>query len=193
MKPDGEQSSAPEAISIKLFRTKVAQLGHFMRKDDPELRNLIYSKILEDINKLSYDNIIIKEKVPEIEKAKSSDFFDRPGIKHLDFLNSKISLLMKYKQTNYEIGSFELKCEKLGLAILLNNKKEIVKFAEQIAETLEQLPENINEVKKKINLLNKVRNKAFWENLTFSDTQMLIKEFAPLMVFRVPVKREQIV
>ena len=193
MKPDGEQSSAPEAISIKLFRTKVAQLGHFMRKDDPELRNLIYSKILEDINKLSYDNIIIKEKVPEIEKAKSSDFFDRPGIKHLDFLNSKISLLMKYKQTNYEIGSFELKCEKLGLAILLNNKKEIVKFAEQIAETLEQLPENINEVKKKINLLNKVRNKAFWENLTFSDTQMLIKEFAPLMVFRVPEKREQIV
>ena len=80
MKPDGEQSSAPEAISIKLFRTKVAQLGHFMRKDDHELRNLIYLKILEDINKLSSDNIVIKDKIPELEKAKSSDFFDRSGI-----------------------------------------------------------------------------------------------------------------
>ncbi|MFW6047617.1 MAG: type I restriction-modification enzyme R subunit C-terminal domain-containing protein [Candidatus Woesearchaeota archaeon] len=100
---------------------------------------------------------------------------------------------MKYKQTNYDIGSFELKCEKLGLAILLNNKKEITSFSEQISENLEQLPENINDVKKKIDLLNKVRNKSFWENITFNDTQMLIKEFGPLMKYRVPEKREQIV
>jgi len=193
MKPEGEQSSAPEAISIKLFRTKVAQLGHFMRKDDIEFRNLIYTKILDDIKSLSVDNVAIKDKIPDIDKAKSGDFFDRPGINHIDFLNSKISPLLKYKQTNYDAGSFELKCEKLGLAILLNNEKEIASFSKQISENLEQLPENINNVKKKIDLLNKVRKKSFWENITFNDTQMLIKEFGSLMKYRVPEKREQIV
>ena len=193
MKPEGEQSSAPEAVSIKLFRTKVAQLGHFMRKEDVEFRNLIYTKILEDIKSLSVDNVAIKDKIPDIDKAKSDDFFDRLGINHIDFLNSKISPLMKYKQTNYDEGSFELKCEKLGLAILLNNEKEITSFSEQISENLEQLPENINDVKKKIDLLNRVRNRSFWQNITFNDTQLLIKEFGPLMKYRVPEKREQIV
>jgi type I restriction enzyme, R subunit len=193
MKPEGEQSKAPEAVSINLFRTRVSQLQYFMSKGNMELRNAVYSKILNDINALSLDNVIIRDKIMDIEKAKSSDFFDRPGINHAEFLNNKISYLMKYKQTNYDIGSFELKCEKLGLALSLKNEKEIQNYSKQIAESLEQLPENVNSVRDKLDLLRKARTQEFWNGITYEDAQMLLIEFSDLMRYRVPDKRQQII
>ncbi len=191
MKPEGDKTSPAEAVSIKLFKTRVEQLALFLSKKDKKLIEKAKSKILKDVEELPLNSAPIKEKLQDIEKVKSDDFYTRKGLNPIEFLHKKIAPLMKYKTTNYDEASFVLKCEKLILAILRRNKEQVDRFSEQIAETLECIPENINGLN--VDLLKKARREDFWIDIGYVDVQELIDEFAPFIKYKTPEPIQQIV
>lgn len=193
MKPEGEQASASEAISIRLFRTYVQQLAHVMNKGPEDEFARLKQKIKDDVSLIPQDNAGVKDKVHNIQKVFEDDFYDRRGINPVEFLSKTIAPLLRYKQTNYGEGAFKLKCEKLGLAILQGDEKSKERYSQQIAETLECLPETIDDVRAKSTLLQRVRGNTFWDNITYPDTQMLIEEFMPLIQYKTSEPRQPIV
>jgi len=194
MHPAGKEVSPSEAVTTKIFKTRLEQLHFFLQKKDEGNLITAKSKVLDDINKLPLKSVSVKEHLRDIEAAKSEKLWDNIGIKPIEFLASKMTPLMKYQtDINLSLVSFVLKCEKLGLALLQNDKKTIEKLKEDIGEDLNCLPRTLQQVKDKRELLDKVLSKEFWKTISYEDSQMLIKEFSSLMPYRRAESRQIII
>src|SRR3989339_132318 len=194
MHPAGKEVSPSEAVTTKIFKTRLEQLHFFLQKKDEDNLITAKSKILDDINKLPLKSVSVKEYLRDIEAAKSEKLWDNIGIKPIEFLASKMTPLMKYQtDINLSLVSFVLKCEKLGLALLQNDQKTIQKLKKDIGEDLNCLPRTLQQVKDKRELLDKVLSEEFWKTISYEDSQMLIKEFSPLMPYRRAEPRQIII
>ncbi len=194
MHPEGKEANPTEAVTTRIFKIRIQQLGIFVKAKEKEKVELLKSKILDDINKLPIKSASLKEHLRNIEIAKSDKLWDNVGVNPLQFLKSAITPLMKYQtDVNLNSASFVLKCEKLGLALLESDKKTVDELKVEIGEWLNCLPRNLQQVKIKEKLLEKVLSKEFWKNVSYDDSLMLIKEFASLMVYKRAEPRQIIV
>ena len=193
MKPDGVKASTTEAITVKVFRTRVEQLRLLSKQDSTYRVEQAKDMILSDIKELPTDSMVLREKASDIEKAKSSDLYSRKGLDPYEFLNKKISPLMKYKSANYEELSFLHKCEKYKLALLNRNEKLKERYSKLISEVLEEIPTNINEVQQRIDSYNKFCSIDFWNDPSYEDINELIDTMLPLVKFRDKEKVEPII
>lgn len=194
MKPEGEQKESGEAITNRIFRIRIEQLEYVMKKGDTKKAEILKKKINEDIDSLPKSSISIREHSRDVEKAISPRFWSSVGVTPLEFLKKEIAPLMRYKQNvNLNVASFTLKAERLALATLKNNEKELERLPDEIGEMLDCLPRTLAPVKKKEELLDKALDKAFWKNVSFDGAQMLIDEFAELMKYKANEPREPII
>jgi len=183
--PQGKEASPSEAVSVRVFKIRVEQLEIFQKLKDMNRADRLKKIILDDINRLPVKSVSVKEYLREIETAQSKKFWDNVGIEPIKFLKTKITPLMKFQpDVNLNVASFTLKCEKLGLALLQQDKKTIDSVKKEIGEYLECLPKTLQQVKDKKDILEKVLSKSFWTHICYDDTLMLIKEFAPLMPYK---------
>ena len=129
----------------------------------------------------------MRENIKEIEKALSPKLWDNIGIEPIEFLKKKITPLMRFKSdVNLNEVSYTLKCEKLAMAILKGDTKEIDKLKPKIGEMVDCLPETLNVIKPKIAFKEKVLSNTYWKHISFDDTQELISELARLMKYMKP-------
>ena len=185
MHPEGREVQPSEAVTTKIFLTRLRLLSYFQYAKDEKNLEKIKSKLLSDIVMLPHQSIAVQEHLRDVELAASPSLWTRADLKPTDFLKSKIAPLMRYMQ-NVEpnAASFTQKCEELSLAILTNNQAEIERLKEAIAEMLGCLPLTIAEVKEKEAELNRVLDRSFWQNPTYNDIQTLLEDFAPLMKYK---------
>lgn len=192
MHPPGKEEKPAEAVPIKIFIVRLQQMDYFLNAKDVRSEQ-VKGKLNADMNSLPLDSVSVKEHMRELEKALSPDFWNMIGINQLEFLKGKIAPLMKYKpDVNPNEAYFMLKVEQLSLAILRNNQVEIEALRDSIGEYLNCLPTTINEVKEKQQLLNRVLRADFWTGISYEDAQMLGREFAPLMRYKLPEPRPTI-
>jgi len=71
MNPEGDHKESGEAITSRIFLTRLAQLEHFLSKSDTENSEKMKKKVLEDIESLPKDSVTIRESLRDIEKAQS--------------------------------------------------------------------------------------------------------------------------
>jgi type I restriction enzyme R subunit len=194
MHPEGDQKESGEAITNRIFLLRLRQLEHFLNIGDEKDAEGVKKKILEDIASLPKDSVSVRENIRDVEKALSPKLWDNVGIDPVEFLKTKITSLMKFKQdVNLNEASFMLKCEKLGVAVLRVDREEIERLKPKIGEMVDCLPDELNAVKPKIAFKEKVLSGRFWENVSFEDSQMLISELANLMKYMAPEPRRTIV
>ncbi len=194
MHPKGDQKESGEAITSRIFITRLAQLKHFLSIGDAENVEKVKKKILEDIESLPMDSVSVRENLKDVEKALSPKLWDNVGIDPVEFLKKRITPLMRFKQdVNLNEASFTLKCEKLGVAVLRGNKEEIERLKPKIGEMVDCLPDELNVIKSKILIKDKVLSNKFWEAVSFDDSQMLISELAKLMKYMASEPRRTIV
>jgi type I restriction enzyme R subunit len=194
MHPEGRETKPSEAVSAKIFLLRLQQLSYFQKKKEEEHAEAVKAKILEDVKSLPQDSIAIREHLRDVELAKSPKLWNRVGVEPLEFLRSKITPLMRYKQAvEPNVASFIQKCEQLSLAALMGNEPEIDRLKESIGEALNYLPLTISEVKRKEELLDKVLTKSFWTNVSYEDAQMLMGEFSSLMKYKRTEPRPKII
>lgn len=194
MHPEGDTVESREAITSRIFLTRLKQFEHLVKSRDATNSEFVKKKILEDIDSLPKDSVSVKENLRDVEKALSPRLWDNVGINPVEFLKSKIAPLMKYKQdVNLNEASFTLKCEQLGLAILQKNLEEIERLKPKIGEMVDCLPDELNVVKSKLVIKQKVLSNSFWRNLSFANSQMMIEELGRLMKYMAPEPRKIIV
>ncbi|MGE5555258.1 MAG: DEAD/DEAH box helicase family protein [Methanocella sp.] len=184
MNPEGKEVKPAEAVTTKIFMTRLYQLEFFQKYQDNRAE-LIKAKVADTIKSLPAESISIQEHMREIEKALLPNFYNSIGLQPIDYLKTKIAPLMKYMQdVNVNEAYFILKTEQLSLAILHNDNLEIERLKNAIGDDLQRLPLTLNDVKVKRKLLNQVLNNSFWDRITYEDAQMIGEEFAPLMKYR---------
>ncbi|MHA1828431.1 MAG: type I restriction endonuclease subunit R [Candidatus Heimdallarchaeaceae archaeon] len=193
LNPEGKKTSSGEAITTRIFKVRLLQLEHFLKKGNKEYAELYKQKIQEDIGSLPKKSVAVKEHIREVETALSANFWDKVGKNPIQYLREKITPLLRYKtDVNLSVASFTLFVERLGLAILQKNNKEIERLRESIGDYLWCLPDTLQQIKAKKELLDKVRSKHFWENISYKDTLMLFDEFAELMRYKRKESRKPI-
>jgi len=194
MHPEGDQTESGEAITSRIFLTRLKQLEFFLQSGDVEKIEQVKKKIIDDVASLPKDSVSVRENLKDVEKALSPSLWDKVGVDPVEFLKKKMTPLMKYKQdVNLNEASYTLKCEKISVALLQNDRAEVERLKEKIGEMLECLPDELNVIKPKIPLKEKVLSRKFWEQVSFEDAQMLLTEFSRLMRYMASEPRKTIV
>jgi len=187
MNPKGKEENPTDAVTVKIFRTRLQQFAIFQQANDEVRSELVKSKMMDDIKSLPMDSASIKDHVQDIETALSKRLWDNIRIDPIEFLSKKIMPLMKYQtDVNYNTASFTLKCEKLGFALLRNDVNAIDGLKDNIVDDLNCLPRELNQVKIKDEILDKVVKNSFWNTINYNDSLLLIDEFALLMRYKRP-------
>jgi len=194
MHPDDDQNESKEAITNRIFLTNLKQLGHFRDSNDSTNVEVVKKKVLDDIESLPKDSVSVRENLRDVEKALSPNLWDNVGLDPVEFLKTKITPLMKFKQgVNLNEASFTLKCEQLGLAVLQGDTDQVERLKPKIGGMINRLPRTLNQIKQKEDLIDGVLSSRFWERVSFEDSQMLISELAHLIKFMSSEPRETIV
>jgi type I restriction enzyme R subunit len=194
MHPQGDISESGEAITSKIFLVRLKHLEYFLNAGDTEKSEQVKAKILDDIATLPRDSVSVREHLRDVEKALSPKLWNSVGLEPVEFLKTKITPLMKYKQdVNLNEASFTLKCEKLGLALLEKDCKSVEQLTSKIGEMVQCLPDELNVVKKKAAFKEKVLSHRFWSDVSFEDSQMLVSELGKLMMYIASEPRKTIV
>lgn len=185
MNPAGDESTSPEAITTRTFLTRLKQMQALSQAGDRAQLEKVKERILADIKTLPKDSVSIKEKAQEIAKALSPNFWDNVGIKPYDFLKEKIAPLMRFQpEVDLKKASFVYKTEKLGLALLEGNDKEVERAKKGIVDDLNCLPLSLDKVKEKNDALTKCVSSKFWSDISYEDSRTLITEFVDLMRYK---------
>jgi type I restriction enzyme R subunit len=193
MHPEGKEAKPSEAVTTRIFVTRVQQLNYLMEAKDNRAE-ILKEKISRDIRSLPHESITIREHSREVEEALSQHFWDTVGLEPTKFLKTRIAPLMRYqKDVNPNEASWTSKAEQLSLAILTSNRAQIDRLRDDMGEWLNALPTTIREVKDKQQLLDRALRPQFWSTVTFDDAQMLLKEFTPLMKYKEPEPRPTII
>ncbi|CCJ36023.1 type I restriction enzyme EcoKI subunit R [Methanoculleus bourgensis MS2] len=182
MNPEGVKNEPTEAITSRIFLLRLKQLERLREQDDEERLGLVRQRIEEDIRALPMDSVSVREHEQEIAKALSPNLWDNVGVDPLEYLKSTIMPLMRFQTgVNLNVASFTLKAERLGLAVLEGNEKEIERLAPEIGGMVDHLPRTLNVVREKEEQLDEVLSRAFWKGLSFEGAAGLIEDVAPLM------------
>lgn len=197
MNPEGAQNESAEAITNRIFLTRLKQLEELMQRRDPtseKAAEQVKAKIISDIESLPRDSVNVREHLQDVEKALSPKLWDNIAVDPVEFLQKKIMPLMKFKpDVNLKEATFILRCEKLAYALLENDKAEIDRLKTSIAEMVDRLPRTLDSVRAKEVLMDNVLSRSFWENVSFEDVQLLLSDLAPLMPYMAKEPRETIV
>ncbi|WOF16119.1 DEAD/DEAH box helicase [Methanoplanus sp. FWC-SCC4] len=184
MNPEGVKNEPIEAITSRIFLLRLKQLDRLIQAGDEEGAAVIRAKIEDDIRALPQDSVSVREHEQEIAKALSPKLWDNIAIDPVEYLTSHMMPLMRYQTgVNLKEASFTIKTERLALAVLEGNDKEIERQKKAIAEMVDLLPRNLEKVRQKEEQLDDVLSYSFWKGISFEDTRMLVSDIAPLMKY----------
>ncbi len=177
---EAKESKAGQDALTKIFLNRVELLK---KKLNPEQKEYIEGKIIDEINSLNQDSFIVREKLPIIKKVVSRKFDLK---EHIAELKNEIAPLIALNPgKNSLITAFILQVEKLFKYILDEDADKILEVQEYIKEKMENIlqKDNLEHVRDKKEDIMKVFQETFWDELTFDDVEFIIRELAPLMVY----------
>ena len=193
MNPEGKKEYLSEALPVKIFKTKLKKLKHFMLLEDSQNSETIKNEIQDMIQALPNENISIKENRRKIQHVFEKNFWDNVAEDPVKHLEDQIAPLLKYQNNvNIDEMSFQLKTQQLGLAILEGDQKTLKRVEKSIANDINKLRDTINEVKAKAEEKNKVLSNKFWKEIKYEDADYLEKTFTPLMEYKTSDPRQVI-
>jgi type I restriction enzyme, R subunit len=184
MNPDGVKNESPEAITNRIFLSRIKQLAFLQDRGDVFHTEQVKEQILTDIRSLPTDSVSVRDNKAEIAKALSPNLWDNVAIDPLQFLTQKIMPLMRYLQdVNLNTAIFSLHCEQLKYAILRSDLGEIERQKVLIGGMVECLPLTINKVQEHEAFIHEVLSKSFWTSVSYDSVQRMLTELAPLMPY----------
>jgi type I restriction enzyme, R subunit len=184
MDPKEERAERSDAISSRIFLLRLKQLDHVRNNGDKKREMELRSEIERDIRTLPIDSVSVKENREKIEKALSPKLWDNVGLDPMLFLKTNIMPLMRFKpEVNIKESSFVVKCERLALATLENDREEIERLKTSIGGMVERLPRTLDEVAKKETYLDSALTHSFWNNVSYDDSKTMVIELSPLMKY----------
>lgn len=190
-KPEGEAPPVQDAVPVKIFKTRLAKLKIFQQQKDDERFKKVKEEMISDIKSLPENSITVTEHRREVDKALSSGVWDDLDTKSFEFLENDISPLMRFQSDiNLYQTSFLLKTEKLGFAVLQDEKEQIELIRKSILEDLRRLPPNLSSVKEKEDVIHRALSDDFWQSLDYDKCEYLKQHLTEIMKHKQPHEQE---
>jgi len=184
MNPDGAKNESPDAITNRIFLSRIKQLAFLHGSGDEARAAQVREQILSDIRSLPQDSVSVRDNKEEIKKALDPQFWNTVGSDPTEFLTRKIMPLMRFqKDVNLNTAIFVLRCEQLRHAILRCDAGEVERQRDLIARMVECLPLTINRVQEHEPLIREVLSKSFWQSVSYEDAERMLAGLAPLMPY----------
>lgn len=194
MNPEGVKNEPVEAITSRIFLLKLKQLDRLIVQGDLNRAAIVRKRIEDDIRALPQESVTVREHEQHIAKALSPKLWDNIAINPIEYLQTTIMPLMRFQTgVNLKEASFTLKAERLALAVLEGNEKEIERLMPAIGEMVDHLPRTLDIVRSQEERLDEVLSRAFWTNVSYEDAIGLIEDIAPLMKYMAKDPYEPIV
>jgi len=174
-----DKSIISEDIKIKTFNKEVELLKKKLSNEEKEI---IENIIIESINKIDQRSFIVKPKIEIIKKVISKKFDLK---EHIEELKREIAPLVRFTDFGYGIvQTFVSHCVDLFRYVKEENNENIMKEQDFLLEKIENVwRSNLQVIKEKQEQITRVMQEKFWEELTFSDIDFLIRVIAPLMKY----------
>lgn len=190
-KPDGEAPPVQDAVPVKIFKVRLAKLRIFQDDKNSENFEKVKTEIVNSIKALPDNSITIRENRRNIDKALSAQIWDDLDEKSFEFLEKTIAPLMRFKSDfNLYQDLFVLKTEKLGLAILKNDKEEIRRIKESVIDDIKHLPRNLSSVRQKEEYINMALSENFWQTIVYDKSNYLKDNLTEIMKHKLQDERE---
>lgn len=184
MNPDGVKNESPDAITNRIFLSRIKQLAFLRDHGDEARAGQVQVQILSDIRSLPPDSVSVRDNKAEIKKALDPQLWDNVAVDPTEFLTQKIMPLMRYqKDVNLNTAIFTLRCEQLKHAILRGDAGETGRQKLMIAQMVECLPLTINRVQEHEAFIREVLSKSFWQSVSYEAAERMLAELAPLMPY----------
>src|SRR3989344_5258201 len=173
------QKSAGIEAKTRIFLEQVDALEKNL---DEKEKRIVEKQILDTIKEIDVDSPLVIEKREVIKKVVSSKFDLR---EHVEALRKEIVPLLIYSPSaNAKVYGFISKCIKLFDYIKTSNKEKIADVENFVAERAEAIwDKNLEVIKEKRNELIRIQEEQFWEEITFTDVDFLVRDIAPLMIY----------
>ena len=181
-----DKSKIYEDNKIKIFNKEVELLNKDLSKDEKEI---IETRIIEDVNKIDRKSFIVKPKVDIIKKVVSKKFDLK---EHIDDLKNEIAPLIRFTDFgDGRVQTFVSHCVDLFSYVKEGDTELILKEQDFLLERIENVwSSNLQVVRAKHEQIMKVMQDKFWSELTFADIDFLIREIAPLIKYYEPLRKK---
>jgi len=179
---------ATEDIRVRIFNKEL----DLLKKDlTPKEKEIVEDHIIERVQKIDERSFIVRDKIPMIKKIVSKKF-DLSA--HIKELKSEISPLLKFSEFgDGKVQTFISHCTNLFKHVKENDVEKIHKEKEFIQKRVINLWEqDLEAVHRKDAAIKRLLQEKFWEELTFEDTDFLIREISPLMIYYQKEKKKLI-
>ncbi len=188
MKPEGKPPRPAESLPTRVFKVRLKKLKYFIGKKDDAGIEKVKKELIDSIEALPRDSITVRESRHILDRALSDVFW---ATIDTDFLYKEIAPLLRYTDNvNFLEYSFLLKCEKLELSLLTEDREAIPAIKDSIKEDLKLLPMSLRVVKAREESIYRAASDAFWDDLDLETIGFLKKEIVPIMRFRRPYERK---
>jgi type I restriction enzyme R subunit len=174
-----DKAKLVEDIRIKIMKKELEVLK---KKLTPKEKEIVSRHVADQITKIDQRSFIVRDKVSIIKKVISKVYeLDE----HIDEIKEELAPLLKFSEFgDGRIQTFVSNCVDLFRYVKESDKEGIAKVQDFIVEHLTNVWESSYEaVRKKDEQIRQALQEKFWQELTFEDIDMLIRELAPLMIY----------
>lgn len=185
--PKGKEPANQIPLPVKLFEIRIDKIEKSIEYAKTAIAEKEVRQVQLQIEQLPNESIVIRDASRVLRKVKQKEFWSDLKAKEFKFLREKIQPLFRtVSQSDFKAMRFERDVLVYSLALLIRDKEKLKTLQKKLIEQIAELPLSINTVAKESELIIKAQTNHYWQNVTDSDLDELIKRLAPLMKFREP-------
>lgn len=193
MKPKGKEPAGSLPLPVRLFDARLNKLEAALSIKDAVLIEKTQRQILDDVRSLPANSVTVLDGRKYLDEVLELGYWLHMNEEKFEYLRLYVAPIMRAKsEADFKAMHFELDIVDLATAHILKDHEKFENLKEGVIETISELPLEVNIVAEQEVLIRKVMNEHFWMVFTDDDLDEMVKCLGPLMKFRGPREKRNI-
>jgi type I restriction enzyme R subunit len=193
MTPKGKEPTGSLPLPVRLFDARLKKLEAALSIKDAVLIENTQRQILDDVRSLPANSVTVLDGRKYLDEVLESGYWLHMNEEKFKYLRLYVAPIMRAKsEADFKAMHFELDIVDLATASILKDHEKFENLKEGVIETISELPLEVNIVAEQEVLIRKVMSEHFWMVFTDDDLDEMVKCLGPLMKFRGPREKRNI-
>jgi type I restriction enzyme R subunit len=193
MKPKGKETTGSLPLPVRLFDARLKKLEAALSIKDAVLIEKTQRQILDDVRSLPANSVTVLDGRKYLDEVLELGYWFHMDEEKFKYLRLYVAPIMRAKsEADFKAMHFELDIVELATAHILKDHEKFENLKEGVIETISELPLEVNIVAEQEVLIRKVMSEHFWMVFADDDLDEMVKCLGPLMKFRGPREKRNI-
>lgn len=193
MKPKGKEPTSSLPLPVRLFDARLKKLEAALSIKDAVLIDKTQRQILDDVRSLPANSVTVLDGRKYLDEVLELGYWLHLNEEKFEYLRLYVAPIMRAKsEADFKAMHFELDIVDLATSHILKDYEKFESLKEGVIETISELPLEVNIVAEQEVLIRKVMSEHFWMVFTDDDLDEMVKCLGPLMKFRGPREKRNI-